>query len=181
MILRTKRRFDYRPRFQAYEGTADGMLLQYLINLDSRSANSLIFQHLRLSLLPLVYLETTTLTPEQLKFKAQEAVTALEDYTQSIRELFHIEKQTIPVAIVSNGNGTADANPSRHPDRANSNEHPEKAHSNGHPEKAHSDEHPAKAHSDGHPEETEDPGEDSFFLEGLGTPSDCDQFFIGLD
>jgi len=167
MILERKRRIDARFRLQANADTPDGMLLQYLIDLDSRSANSLIFQHLRMTLLPLVYQELGELSPEQLKFKVLEAVTALEDYGASIRQMFHIERQIcierqmVPVAIVSNGNGSAeksaDANPNSRKEQANSN---------------------------GSPQETEAPEEkeeESFFIEGAGTPADCDQFFIGLD
>jgi len=98
-----KKRVDYRLRLQAYENTVDGILLKYLASLGSRPANSLIFQQLRMGLLPLAYQELGELSPEQLRLKALQAASALEEYASSIRQMFHAEKQPMVVQMEPNG------------------------------------------------------------------------------
>jgi len=98
-----KKRVDYRLRLQAYENTVDGILLKYLASLGSRPANSLIFQHLRMALLPLAYQDLGELSPEQLRIKALQAASALEEYASSIRQMFNAEKQQMVVMMEPKG------------------------------------------------------------------------------
>jgi len=55
-----------------------------------------------MALLPLAYQELGELSPEQLRIKALQAASALEEYASSIRQMFNAEKQPMVVQMEPN-------------------------------------------------------------------------------
>ncbi len=107
MSSMSKSRLNHIFRIQSYEGTPDELLVDYLKSLVAGQANLEIKQLLRMGLLPFAYQYKGKLSPDQLKLKALEAVNALEQHANYIRQAFDLERpqQQIVMAdpMVSNG------------------------------------------------------------------------------
>ncbi|MGB3205027.1 MAG: hypothetical protein WBB28_08570 [Crinalium sp.] len=99
--LKRKKSIDFKLRFQALEDTHEGVVLWYLNSKGARESKDLIWQVLRMCLLPLAHKAKGDLSEEKLRVMALEACNALENYASYIRQVFFLERPTQP--IIMNG------------------------------------------------------------------------------
>ena len=103
-----KKSIDFKLRFQSLEDTPEGVVLSYLNDKGSRESKDLIWQFLRMYVLPLAYKEKGNLSDEKLRVMALEACNALENYASYIRQVFFLER---PIQPIINGQNYAQAQP----------------------------------------------------------------------
>ena len=99
-----KKSIDFKLRLQALEDTPEGVVLSYLNSLGPRSSKDLIWQVLRMCLLPLAHKAKGDLSDEQLRIVALEACNALEQHIIYIRQMFGLEKPTQHIVVMNGQN-----------------------------------------------------------------------------
>ncbi len=108
-----KKRIDFRLKFQADEDTPEGVVFSYLNSLGSRESKDLIWQVLRMCVLPLAYKKRGDLSEEELRIVALEACEALESHARDLRQLFFLERPPQPTQqiVIMNGQGSVSPQP----------------------------------------------------------------------
>ena len=96
-----KKCINFRLRLQPLVDSPEGVVYSYLNSQGPRSSKDLIWQVLRMCYLPFAYKERGDLSDEKLKAMALEACNALENYASYIRQMFGLERPTVP--FIMNG------------------------------------------------------------------------------